>query len=88
VTRDLRRDATRTWLALVALTITSWLVAEHASAARLAATAVAVIAAIKVRFVFVHFMELPWRPLPWRLVFELWTVASATILIAGTWLAG
>jgi heme/copper-type cytochrome/quinol oxidase subunit 4 len=83
----LRSRATRVWLVLVALTLASFALAEGAHAARLAATAVILIAAFKVRLVFVYFMELEWKPLPWRFLFELWTVASAAIIIGGYWVA-
>ena len=79
---------TRVWLVLVALTLASFALAEGADSPRLAATAVVLIAAFKVRLVFIYFMELEWQPLPWRLLFELWTVASAVIIIGGYWLAG
>ena len=84
----LRTRAGRTWLVLVALTLTSFALAEGAGAARLAATSVILIAAFKVRLIFIHFMELEWRPAPWRYLFELWAVASAAIIIGGYWLAG
>jgi hypothetical protein len=77
--------ATRVWLVLVALTVVSFVVAEHAASARIAATAAISIAAFKVRLVVDHFMELEWRPLPWRILFECWTVASALLLIGGLW---
>jgi heme/copper-type cytochrome/quinol oxidase subunit 4 len=82
-----RSRATRVWAMLVALTLVAFAVAEQSTSARLAATSVILIAAFKVRLVFIHFMELEWRPLPWRLLFELWTVASAAIIIGGYWLA-
>ena len=83
-----RLPATRAWLALVAVTIVSWSLAESAAvAARLAATAVILIAAFKVRLVFIYFMELPWKPKPWRYVFELWTLAIAIIIIGGYWIS-
>ena len=85
--RLFEHHVTRVWLTLVAASLVSWSLAEHAAAARLAATSVILIAAFKVRLVFIHFMELGWKPYPWRLVFELWTVASAAILIGGYWLA-
>jgi hypothetical protein len=71
----------------LALTLFGFALAEQSVSARVGATSVILVAAIKVRLVFVHFMELEWRPLPWRLLFELWTVASAAILIGGYWLA-
>jgi heme/copper-type cytochrome/quinol oxidase subunit 4 len=86
-TRFLGSPAARVWLVLVLLTSTSFALAERAPSAGLAATAVVLIAALKVRLVFVHFMELRWRPLPWRLVFELWTLAAAAIIVCGYWLA-
>jgi len=88
VTNAFRARATRVWLILVALTLARFALAEEASAAGLAATCVILIAAFKVRLVFVYFMELEWKPAPWRFLFELWTVASAVIIIGGYWLAG
>jgi hypothetical protein len=86
-TTRFEKRVTFVWLTLVAATLLSWSLAEHAAAARLAATGVILIAAFKVRLVFIHFMELGWKPYPWRILFELWTVASATILIGGYWLS-
>ena len=82
----LRRPATRVWLALVAATLFSWAMAEHAASARVAATSVILIAAFKVRLVIVHFMELDWKPYPWRVLLECWTVGSAVLIIGGYWL--
>ena len=84
----LRSRAGRVWLVLVGLTLASFVLAEGADTAGIAATSVILIAAFKVRLVFVYFMELEWKPLPWRLLFELWTVASAAIIVGGYWLAG
>ncbi|MGV8073142.1 MAG: cytochrome C oxidase subunit IV family protein [Syntrophobacteraceae bacterium] len=88
MTNVFRMPATRAWLALVAVTILSWSLAESPEvAARLAATAVILIAAFKVRLVFIYFMEIPWKPKPWRYVFEVWTVVVAIIIIGGYWLS-
>ena len=88
MSRLLRSRAGRAWLVLVALTLASFAVAEGASSAGLAATSVILIAAFKVRLVFVYFMELEWKPAPWRFLFEIWTVASAVLIVGGYWLAG
>ena len=85
--RLLEIRAVRVWLILVSLTLFGFALAEQSISARLAATSVILVAAVKVRLVFVNFMELEWRPLPWRLLFELWTVASAAIIVGGYWLA-
>ncbi len=83
----LGRPATRAWLALVAVTLVSFALAEGAASPRLAATLVMLIAAFKVRLVVVHFMELRWRPLPWRVLLECWTVAITLVIVGGYWLA-
>jgi heme/copper-type cytochrome/quinol oxidase subunit 4 len=80
-----RLPATRVWLALVAMTLLSWWLAEHASAARIAATSVILIAAFKVRLVFIYFMEIKWRPKPWRYVYEFWTVVITVVILGGYW---
>ena len=83
----LRLPATRAWLALVAVTLVSFVLAEGDGSPRLVATVVMLIAAFKVHLVVVHFMELRWRPLPWRVLFEGWTVAVTLVIVGGYWLA-
>ena len=83
----LRLPATRAWLALVAVTLASFALAEGAASPKFAATVVMIIAAFKVRLVIVHFMELRWRPLPWRVLFECWTAAITLVIVGGYWLA-
>lgn len=79
------RAATVTWFVLVCASIATWLLVEGASVgAGGAVSLVLLIAVIKVRMIVLHYMELKHAPLRWRLVFELWPVVAAS-LILGIW---
>jgi hypothetical protein len=73
------------FLALTALTLVSWFLAEGTLAAPLAATIVVLIGSIKIRLVFINFMELKNNVQPWRFLFELWLGLVTISVLLGYW---
>jgi len=76
---------TLVYATLAAVTLMSWLLAESAVAAPLAATAVVLIAAFKIRLVSIHFMELGGAVQPWRNLFDLWISVVTMSVLIGYW---
>lgn len=73
------------WLALMALTVLSWLVGHDYHVVGLerigATTGILIFTFFKIRLVVIHFMEIKHAPLTLRLPFELWCVGVCGILI-------
>lgn len=83
---SVNRPAIFTWLMLVCASIATWLLIEDQGfSASSAISLILLIAVIKVRMIVLHYMELKHAPLRWRMVFELWPVVAAS-LILGIWL--
>ena len=79
------RAAIVTWFMLVCASVATWLLIEDQGlTAPAAVSLILLIAVIKVRMIVLHYMELKHAPSRWRLVFELWPVVAAT-LILGLW---
>lgn len=70
------------WVAMLALTLSSYLASESTTSGAAPAIATVVIAAmVKARFVLMTFMEVGHAPLVLRVVLEAWLVALAAVLI-------
>lgn len=83
---SVNRAAIITWVTLVCASVATWLLIEDKGlSAPSAVSLILLIAVIKVRMIVLHYMELKHAPLRWRLVFELWPVVAAC-LILGLWL--
>lgn len=74
----------RSWFALVAVTMVSFLAAEYLDQRRIAVAAILMIAAIKVALIMRNFMEIAAAPRGIRLYLGAWTIACA-LLIFGMW---
>lgn len=82
---SMNRAAIITWFVLVCASIATWLLIEDQGlGAPSAVSLILLIAVVKVRMIVLHYMELKHAPLRWRLVFELWPVVAAS-LILGIW---
>jgi len=82
---SVNRPAILTWFVLVCASIaTGLLIEDKGLSAPSAVCLILLIAVIKVRMIVLHYMELKHAPLRWRLVFELWPVVAAS-LILGLW---
>ena len=82
---SVNRAATFTWFFLVCASVATWLLIEDKGlSAPSAISLILLIAVVKVRMIVLHYMELKHAPLRWRLVFELWPVVAAS-LILGIW---
>jgi hypothetical protein len=84
-TVSVNRAAILSWGFLVCASIATGLLIEGEGLdARSAVSLILLIAVVKVRMIVLHYMELKHAPLRWRLVFELWPVVAAS-LILGIW---
>jgi len=79
----LRSAITVVWLALIALTLTSWWLGTEDAVGSIKAAniLILVVAFAKVRFVGLYFMELRNAPVPLRLIFEGWCVVVSTVVL-------
>jgi caa(3)-type oxidase subunit IV len=77
------RSVNLTWVALMAATITTtWVLTHDLGGVHVATVATMAIASWKVRLIVLDFMELRHAPLVGRLVFELWSVGAAVMILA------
>ncbi len=82
LTTLLRDRITIVWLALIIATVASWtLGVGHEMPVEYATISIIVIAFAKVHFVGRYFMELRHAPIPLVVIFEVWTVVVAVLLI-------
>ena len=74
--------ATLVWLALMLITCaTTWWLSKDAVSAVTGTVLIILLAAFKTRLVLIHFMELGHAPRRWRLLFEIWPIACAAIIL-------
>lgn len=77
-----QRALTWAWIALVVVTLVSFVVAESSGIGGNIETAVVIAAAaVKGRIILVWFMGAPSFPLNWRLFFAAWLLANVAVII-------
>jgi lipopolysaccharide export LptBFGC system permease protein LptF len=74
-------------VALVAASLSAWLLTEDARDGRIATTLVILIAAGKMHLVVSHFMEVPWAARPWRQILAAWILLVALAVLGCYWFA-
>lgn len=74
---------TRVWLALVALTAVSVIVAERLGMREVAIVAIFVIAAIKGELILDHFMEARHAERHWPIMYGIWLIVVTLLLVGG-----
>jgi heme/copper-type cytochrome/quinol oxidase subunit 4 len=75
------------WLALVLLSVASFVVIEGDLLTSIAALIVIGVAVLKVRLIMTHFMETRSAPRTWQLMYTSWILLVATIIIVGNYVA-
>jgi|GEM_PF-6531328 len=84
-----RRALSWAWIALVALTLLSLVVAESSGIAGGVATVIVIAAAaVKGRVILVWFMGVRWFPARWRLFFDTWLLVNVSVIIGFHFLGG
>lgn len=73
----------RVWLALVALTAVSVIVAERLGMREVAIVAIFVIAAIKGELILDHFMEARHAERHWPIMYGIWLIVVTLLLVGG-----
>lgn len=73
----------RVWLALVALTAISVIVAERLGMREVAIVAIFVIAAIKGELILDHFMEARHAERHWPIMYGIWLIVVTVLLVGG-----
>ncbi len=71
------------WLALMALTLASTIVAEQVGSAHFAIVAIFLVAAAKAELVMANYMETRRAGGPWRILYRSWVAVVAVMLTAG-----
>jgi len=78
-----RERVTLVWVGLMALTCaTTWGLSQDLFSPAVAVLGIFLIAALKVRYVMLDFMELRDAPTPARVLFQVWIVAVAAMILA------
>ena len=77
------RKLSLAWIALIALTLVSFVVAETLIDRRFALACIFAIAALKGQMVASHFMEVGHALPHWRGLYRVWIVGIATVLAVG-----
>jgi hypothetical protein len=77
------------WLFLVVASISiGWLADHHGVFAQWTVPIVVLIAAIKARAIILYFMEVKHAPWKLRLIFEVWVVVCACLIVCFWWFQG
>lgn len=69
------------WMALIVLTMMSYLLFEGELLGAWSSIGVITVAAIKSRLVILYFMEANHAPAPWRALYETWNMGVAVMII-------
>ncbi len=77
----------RSWVVLMALTVASVAIVENGGWAKAAIVAMFLIAAAKAELVAAQYMEIGHAASHWRLLYRIWIVLVAGMLIAGHFFA-
>jgi len=77
-------SATVVWVALMALTIISFLAFETA-AGKIATTIAILIGVVKAKAIFMYFMETKGSNNRYRWALELWALATVVTILVGYW---
>ena len=82
MTALLSKTATKVWLALVVVTVTTtWVLSEHGVPPHLAIPGIMLLAAVKIGLIMWHFMDLREAPRPAQAAFGGWIVLVTAVVL-------